>query len=309
MPFTELISESLHIADHVKYISDGLLWNILVLIRTEPYKRGEIGKEPQKYGNYQYSDEYGISFDVRWEFFNFRDEEELQKSHLDLRCSFSPEKKYMRIVAVAVNNRIDRKQLGEDIQHEVSHMFEYYNKARVGKMNIGGDIYDRAIEGLLNSQQGSVENDIATIIYIGNNSEQSAYANGAYQYLMQSHDYHNRFINSIKETQLYQYSEDLEDAIKRLLKYRGKEEKIRRVIEKYGMSLSKLIQLGIRARRRLAWIIGRIISKAMLDYPKINGIMVNIPPSSKRKPVMETRQKHLREIILKNYKATPLLSF
>lgn len=307
MGLDKLIIESLHIADRVRYIADKLLYRTIASVKNEPYTKNRIGEGPQKNGLFEYNDEYGITFKVEWNYFNFHNQEEIDNSNLELESKFLPEEGVVHIAVVAINNRFNKKELAEDIQHELSHMFEYYNKKRAGNTNMGGYVYDTAVDDLNNTEPETVENDIAIIFYIGNKSEQTGFANGAYQYLMQSHDYDKKFAESIEKTLLYRYYDDLKSAITRLMEYKGKENEVEDVLEKYGMSLTKIINFALRVRRRLAWLIGRIMSKAMTDYRAKHGTLTNVPPNNKRKTIMEARRKQLRNIIAEYYGGTPII--
>lgn len=307
MGLDKLIIESLHIADRVRYIADKLLYSIIASVKNEPYTKSRIGEGPQKNGSFEYYDEYGISFNVEWNYFNFHNQEEIDNSKLDLENKFLPEEGTVHVAIVAINNRFNKKGLAEDIQHELSHMFEYYNKKRAGNTDMGGYVYDVAVDVLNNTDPETVENDIAIIFYIGNKSEQTGFANGAYQYLMQSRDYEKKFAESIEKTLLYRYYDDLKNAITRLIEYKGKENEIGDILEKYGMSLTRIINFALRVRRKLAWLIGRIMSKAMIDYRAKHGTLTNVPPSNKRKSIMETRRKQLKSIITKYYGDTSII--
>lgn len=304
--FDSLIDEAMHIADEVRVVADGLLTKILSLIQAQAPVKPHINGEPSKFGSFLYKSVNGISFNTIWEFYNFSTEEKRNFSKIDSTCRFYPESGTIYIVIIGINNKIEKLEIAEDIQHEVSHMFEFYRKDKIGKRFATSAKYKTAVERLNNTKDGSIENDIALIIYIGEKSEQRAFANGAYHYLMRSGDYIHNFSNAIKKTQLYGYAKDIERAYSRLSKYKNDENLISDYLSIYGISIRKLLKYAAIIRRRLAWYIGRIQVKAANDYKRKHAVMVNIPSSGKRVPVMETRIRKRISILEKYYKGTPL---
>lgn len=123
---------------------------------------------------------------------------------------------------------------------------------------------------------------------------------------MRSGDYIHNFSNAIKKTQLYGYAKDIERAYSRLSKYKNDENLISDYLSIYGISIRKLLKYAAIIRRRLAWYIGRIQVKAANDYKRKHAVMVNIPSSEKRAPVMDARIRMRVSILEKYYKGTPL---
>lgn len=304
--FDSLIDEAMHIADEVRVVADDLLYKILSLIQTQAPVKPHIDGEPTKFGSFLYKNDNGISFNTIWEFYNFSTEEKRNFSKIDSACRFYPESGTIYIVIIGINNKIEKLDIAEDIQHEVSHMFEFYRKDKMGKRFVSSLNYETAVEQLNNTKAGTIENDIALIIYIGEKSEQRAFANGAYQYIIRSGDYIHNFSNAIKNTQLYGYAKDIESAYSRLSKYKDNEILISKYLHNYGISIRKLLKYAVIIRKRLAWYIGRIQVKAINDYRKMHGVMVNIPSSEKRATMIEARIRKRANIFEKYYKGTPL---
>lgn len=304
--FDSLIDEAMHVADEVRSIADNLLCKILSLIQIQAPVKPHIDGEPTKFGSFLYKNDKGISFNTIWEFYNFSTEEKRKSSKIDSTCRFYPESGTIYIVIIGINNKIEKLEIAEDIQHEVSHMFEFYRNDKIGKRFAISAKYKTAVEQLNNTKDGSIENDIALILYIGEKSEQRAFANGAYQYLMRSGDYIHNFSNAMKKTQLYGYAKDIERAYSRLSKYKNYENLISDYLSIYGISLRKLLKYAVIIRRRLAWYIGRIQVKAINDYRKMHGVMVNIPSSEKRAAMIEAKIRKRANIFEKYYKGTPL---
>ena len=300
-----MITEAMHVADTVRSISNSLFYKILSLIDAQEYVRPSGPDKPVKSGAFKYNTEYGIGFDVVWEYYNFHSQREYMDSPVDTNCRFYPENNVISVGIAAVNNKIDEKCLAEDIQHEVSHMFEFYNKGRIGLPYENPKIYDNAIEDLITSDSETLKNDIAIIVYLKNKAEQGAFANGAYQYLMKSDDYVHNFENAKKKTLLYRYAKDVRGAYERLSRYRGDEPELIETMKPYKTTLQRLLKDATEVERRLAWLMGRILSKAINDYKSMHGARIMIRPENRRR-LSEAINKARNEALEKYYKGTPL---
>lgn len=303
--FDRMITEAMHVADTVRSISNSLFYKILSLIDAQEYVRPSGPDKPVKRGAFKYTTEYGIGFDVVWEYYNFHSQTEYMDSTVDTNCRFYPENNVIFVGIAAVNNKIDEKCLAEDIQHEVSHMFEFYNKGRIGLPYENPKIYDNAIEDLIISDSETLKNDIAIIVYLKNKAEQGAFANGAYQYLMKSDDYVHNFENAKKKTLLYRYAKDVRGAHERLSRYKGDEPELIETLKPYKTTLQRLLKDATEVERRLAWLMGRIVSKAINDYKSIHGARIMIRPENRRR-LSEAINKARNEALEKYYKGTPL---
>ena len=303
--FDYLITEAMHIADTVRDISNNLLYNILYLIKHQPYIKSKKPDKPVKYGAFKHKSEYGIAFDVIWDFYNFRNQEEYQQFDVDTSCKYYPENNAIYIIVTAINNKFDEKSIGEDIQHEVAHMFEFYNRGEIGKMHENLESYDKAVDDLLTSASGTLKNDIATIIYLKNKAEQRAFANGAYQFLMRSDDYVHNFENAKKRTLLYTYVGQLKEVLNRLSGYKGTEPELLKSLERYKITFERLLKDAATVRKRLAWLLGRIVSKAIDDYRRMHGVRIMVTPDNSRK-ISEAKERNRKIVIEKYYKGTPL---
>lgn len=303
--FDRLITEALHIADTVRSISNDLFYEILTLISVQPYMKPRTPNSPVKSGKFVYDSGYGIGFDVVWEYYNFRTQEEYMESTVDTNCRFYPESNVIFVGVAAVNNKINEKCLSEDIQHEVSHMFEFYNKGRIGLPYENPKIYDKAVEDLITSDNESLKNDIATITYMKSKAEQGAFANGAYQYLMNSDDYIHNFENAKKKTLLYRYAKEVRGAYERLSRYRGDEPELTKAIKPYKTTLQRLLKDAMKVERRLAWLMGRVVSKAINDYRKLHGNTIIIRPEN-RKRNLEAIDRNRKSSLERYYEKTPL---
>ena len=129
--FESLINEAMHIADAVRSISKNLFYKTLTLIETHPYIKPKTINDPVKYGAFSYKSSYGVSFDVIWDYYNFRNQEEYLSTDVNPSCKFYPENNIVYMVVVAINNKIDEDRIAEAVQHEVSHMFEFYNGGKM----------------------------------------------------------------------------------------------------------------------------------------------------------------------------------
>lgn len=302
--FDSLINEAMHVADVVRSISRRLFYKILTLIETQPYIRPKTINDPSKYGAFLYKSSYGIGFDVIWEYYVFRNQEEYLSSDVNPSCKFYPENNAIYMVIVAINNKVDADRVAEAIQHEVSHMFEFYNMGEIGNHYANDKEYDTAVDDLLDSKPGTLKYDIAVIVYMRNKMEQRAFANGAYQFLMRSDDYIHNFKNVKQRTLLYRYAEEVKDAYDNLSKYKGNEAELLEFLMPYKTTLEKLLKDAVVVRRRLAWLMGRIVSKAISDYRTMHGVRTLVTPDNSRK-ISEATNRNRKVIIEKLYKSTP----
>lgn len=303
--FESLINEAMHIADAVRSISKNLFYKTLTLIETHPYIKPKTINDPVKYGAFSYKSSYGVSFDVIWDYYNFRNQEEYLSTDVNPSCKFYPENNIVYMVVVAINNKIDEDRIAEAVQHEVSHMFEFYNGGKIGTRHINAKEYDDAVDDLLDSTAGSLKYDIAVIIYMKNKMEQRAFANGAYQFLMRSGDYAHNFENAKKRTLLYKYAEEVKDAYENLSAYKGDEPELMEHLRPYKITLDRLLKDTIDVRKRLAWLLGRIVSKAIDDYRRMHGVRIMVTPDNSRK-ISEATERNRMSVIEKYYKGTPL---
>ena len=84
------------------------------------------------------------------------------------------------IPVVYVGGKLDDRKLYDDLQHEVSHIFQQYSAGD----NYKETVYNYAIDSLYSPNE--CEKVLARIIYLCNPTEQDAFVNGMYGYVMKS---------------------------------------------------------------------------------------------------------------------------
>lgn len=300
----KLITEALHIADTVRLISDDVANELYYHIKNDPKSIIKDNKNLYKFGQFEHND-YGIGFTVQWQCYNFKSKEELISSNINMSCSFVSAKKTINIKIVTINLKANRKWIEESIQHEISHMFEFYKMGAFGKNKQISQNYETAAKILINRNKNQLINAMAVIIYNSVKTEQNAMANGAYKYLMLSDDYFFQFKNAIKQTEIYHYFNDVSNALEQLSQYNGTENAIIDALKPYDkLSFQQLLKMAKTTKERMAWLIGRIMSKAMNDYKEKYGVRQQITHETIE---YAKRRESLREKIIESiYKDTKL---
>lgn len=299
-----LITEALHIADTVRIISDDVANELYYHIKNDPKSIIKDNKNLYKFGHFEHND-YGIGFTVQWQCYNFKNKEEFNSSNINMSCSFVSAKKTINIKIVTINLVANRKWIEESIQHEISHMFEFYKMGAFGKNKQRSQNYETAAKILINQNKSQLINSIAVIIYNSVKMEQNAMANGAYKFLMLSDDYFFQFKNAIKQTEIYHYFNDVSNALEQLSQYNCTEKAIIDALKPYDkLSFQQLLKIAKKTKERMAWLIGRIMSKAMNDYKEKYGVQEQITHETID---YAKRNESLREKIIESvYKGTNL---
>lgn len=173
----------------------------------------------------------------------------------------------------AINGLFDEKDAMETLQHELSHFFE-----RLKRGKPYNDINNYKIAAKVLNTISTESNDIivpivANIIYLAHEFEQRAFANGAYQYLMRSQDYFNRFKKAIVKTRLFKHIEELKKELFYLEKIPATDENLVEALKPYkGLTKEKLLKICKNTINSLIYLLGRIWSKALDDYPNFHEI-------------------------------------
>ena len=261
------LQEAKSISDQVFFMSKEIVARLDSLFRNAPKTNLPFSGTTLREGNFVYENN-GISFTVIWRFYNFKNEnyyiEGVRKAaKSDLR------NKDLYVDFYSIGWKIDQSKLLDLIQHEICHFFEY-NK----QPNIDYTVPERyryAVRVLKNSSKNEPDYSIARIIYISHRFEQRAFVNGAYGYLMSSNDYNNSFKNAIKETVLYKWLINIYKSVSILKKSPISD--VETALKPYHYSPSTIIKIAERTKENLIWLIGRVLSKAMEDYPEKNIVM------------------------------------
>ena len=263
-----LIRESRMISDIVtsitEYVGECLKEKLRTALWTVKPGKGPVSK---KEGEFDYNN-IGISFKVKWRLENHEIQE--KDDAQVFKCSAHADYKVplLEIVVAAVNGRYCRNDLYETIQHEVSHFFE---RGKRGKEYKTAANYNLAIKKM-DDNKTVEEEAVARAIYICHKFEQRAFANGAYQYLMKSTDFSNKFENSIKYTRLYGWMVGAEELRMFLSQCTDTKDDIEKYCKQYGYTLNKLLKLLNRTINNMAKIAERVKSKAIDDSRRIYGV-------------------------------------
>ena len=301
---SDLITEALHIADTVKIISDDVSNELLYHIRRDPQVKRGVNKNLCKAGCFSHV-YMGLGFNVQWEYYNFDSKEEYLKSEVRSDCFFSSQAKLIKIIVVAIKNNASVRSIEQSIHHEISHMFEFYKMGALGRLKRLPQYYNTATRKLMSKDQTIIEYYVAVILYNSLKTEQNAMANGAYKYLMQPNANFTQFRYTIEETDLYIYFNEVSEAVDKLSKHSGSENEITEALKIYkGLTFQQLLKIGEATRKRMAWLIGRIIVKATDDYKKKYGVIECIKPETIE---YAKRRESLRKKIIESiYKGTKL---
>lgn len=166
---------------------------------------------------------------------------------------------------IGIGNYIDPKPIYQGIQHELSH---FYERTKLNKPYKTQKWYDTA-QHIQRTSHVFLERVVANVIYIASRCEQTAYTNGAYQYLIKSDDYPNKFRNVIQETPLFKWLLEMKHCYEQLQKADWQQEANKRILEQYeGLTMKYLLFICQRAIKTLTWKIGRVMSKAIDDTIK-----------------------------------------
>lgn len=256
----ELISEELSVSDNVTRFSRRVGARILNDFKRRPAVKGgqfltiRQGDFTEPFLNQQ--------IEVQWTAYDFSDRKYITGDYENVGMT-SNNGKRITVRFITVKGKPNIMEFYQLIQHEVEHAFEICLR---GKPYSNAGNY-RIAAHLMHNCRDKMEWIVARLIYISYRFESNAYANGAYQYLMNSNDYINGFRIAIKKTLLYKWLrhlDELEADVRNFIKNGGD---INEYLGHYDKMNEKLLFKMIeRTRKSLARMIGRVIVKAMNDY-------------------------------------------
>ena len=298
---SDLITEALHIADAVKTISDDVADKLLYHIRRDPQVKRGVNKNLCKSGKFEHT-YLNLSFTVVWEYYNFDSKEEYLKSEVRSDCFCNSPAKLIKIIVVAIKNKVSVRSIEQSIHREISHMFEFYKMGALGRLKRLLQYYNTAARKLMSKDKTIIEYYVAVILYNSLKAKQNAMENDAYKYLMKPNANFTQFRYTIEETDLYIYFNEVSNAIDKLSKLSGSENEITEALKIYkGLTFQQLLKIGEATRKRMAWLIGRIIVKATDDYKKKYGIIECIKPETiQQSLILGEKAKKIIENCYKN---------
>ena len=267
------MQEERHIATVVSVTTTDICDKLFKEIRnTQP-----IRKEGRsiKYGQFS-SEIANVKIMVIWRIDNFLQRNQEIRARNSFHVDVQRKELYANIITV--QGGLNKSAIYEGIQHELSHLYE----AIMGSGHLSSPKqykrYAQANNNLSNSNQvqtskmRDIKGVVSSVLYISEDYEQRAFANGAYQYLMQNtNDYFYNFDNAIQETKLFQILANFSDYyvfIKELGPY---DNDLQNEIKQYkGLSYNKLINLCLRTKRNLERLLAQVKEKAIQDTRREN---------------------------------------
>lgn len=260
----ELISEELSVSDNVTRFSRRIGSRILSDFKKRPAVKGGQFLTIRQGG---FTEPFlNRHIEVLWTAYDFTDRKFVTSDYENVGMT-SNNGKRITLRFILVRGKPNIMEFYQLIQHEVEHAFELCLR-RKPYSNAGNY---RIAAHLMHNCRDKMEWVVARLIYISYRFESNAYANGAYQFLMNSNDYINGFRIAIKKTLLYKWLkhiDELESDVRVFIKNGGNIDDYLGCYDKMNEKL--LFKLIGRSRKSLARMIGRVIVKAMNDYPAQN---------------------------------------
>ena len=266
------LNEALSIANDVITVSNDL-GNMLMSAIKETKVFIHVGKGTKKEGSFLYN-HYGLNVNVKWERFNYTTKP-LNIMNLQTQGSTSIKENTLFFRFVIYSGRLNRKEIFDTVQHEVSH---YYEQLLWGKSYNTGKNYETASNILQTKNEEQIKLAIAVVIYAKCKYEHRAFTNGAYQFFMQSDDYYSGFAHIIKKSPIYQAIIQVRKAKNIILDYLknyGSEKLNASLADYVGIDAEKIIDMANMAERGLLYGLGRAKTKALMDYRAKHDILVN----------------------------------
>lgn len=261
------INEEHSIADIVTALTDAIGKDILdTALRSKStptqadcftFKRGTV--EDVYYNT-------GLKFD--WYYYSFCDEiYKRQYNRKILTFGVNASKKTITVPIVAIKGKIDKRKFYEGLQHEIEHYYERLN--RKFKQYSNYDMYNAAVN-ILEKPLTKYEYEVAFCVYMSAKFEQTAFANGLYQYLMKS-DYPNDLMNNLEGSVYYENLYELKRLRSKLDNYKLDHPLMKAAINRfsyYGLTYEKLLKMVDNTINAITHSIGRVVSKAKDDLER-----------------------------------------
>lgn len=210
-----------------------------------------------------------------------------QKNKFNIR----EKEKMLYISLIGVNKKYNHVKAQEGIQHELAHYYEMINKktalvppqryALYQQGHQAIDVADNEKYALTNKER-DIKASIGSIIYLSNRHELTAYANGAYAYMMKYGDYYNSFDTSIQQTQMFQWLQGL-IGYYNCIRYFGPYDKlVQDELKQYkGLTYYKILSMCTKCIRNYGRLLGQAREKAIHDYQQQYCVPLPHPPHVK----------------------------
>ena len=274
--FNQLIFEELSISGEVQQETVNMWKKIkdcIPQIKLDAYvdydyaTHNEIVLEGVKYGSYSFSSYiFNEKITVFINLYNFVDKSHYNKykDKIEIFKASSVYQDNLKWLIITIpmisGNIIYGDYIKENLQHELEHLYQ----GKHGASNIikSDDVYAKALR-LLGNKDNDIS-DIALVIYLSNTSEQDAFVNGMYSYLMsQSEPMIDIKWSVVKNSDAYLHLASIKKIIDKL------ENPDQEIIDKcknyFDLSPYQLLKIAKSVEFRLTRKIGKVLAKYHKD--------------------------------------------
>lgn len=159
-----------------------------------------------------------------------------------------------------ISGQIDNGVALDMIHHEVEHMFQ---QIKMGKTFGGTENNAMALSKM--SSEDDIERSCAVIVYMSQKSEQEAFTNGLYGYLLSNYAYKDNIRDLVDKSTAMEKVKQLRNAVDIISNAEGGEKECML----YGINRNKMIAQGKKAIESMLRRIGRVIIKYHTDIEKV----------------------------------------
>lgn len=270
----DAINEELGIADEVT----AALYTIQEKLK-EDYKQSfsvstGIDGITRRFGGFDVN-VFGEELKVSWNCYNYQNFELLQQHPMNTLGQYikktydSPPE--LRIIILSLQGNINYSITYDILRHELHHFYE--DVKRGFKPLRKRELYKYARQ-LHKYPKNDIRNMVGSIIYMSFKHEQTAFYNGAYEYLMTNTDVACNFRMKIQDTPMFGNLQHLYKCIDALESIGEENWKngyhTREMADKlkyyYNITYNKLLKIGRRAVKEIVAKLGRAVIKAQDDY-------------------------------------------
>lgn len=266
----DFINETYTISNEVSMIATTIDMRLFEEYRKTVAEPCENGK--MKSGLFEYNS-HGVRLMVDWEWTILppakdSDVEPTESAHIDIT------QRILHIKVTSVGGAYNHNGILESIQHEVLHLFERQKRNKpytnINNYKVASDTFEKLAITRATTEKEQKEKTIsgciASIIYMTYKFEQRAFYNGAYRYIMQSRrDAYYNFDELLHETRLFRRLMDVKFCVDELSAVDPNDSFLRGELEKYNLTLGKVLRCGRHLIYRLNAMIVRLRDKVMTD--------------------------------------------
>lgn len=276
-----VLNEELHISDKLSSILDDLVHDIWEQLRQAPKMRTNTRGIHLKEGKFV-KNILSKNVEIYWRCYYFGNRQLKEQNPIGNKFQYvknvAQNKYALYFTMVDVMETVDVARFLEGLRHELGHFFFDSNKnfkpdKRIGNLN-------RFANDLLDQKDLNIyKYYIGTILYASLKTEQEAYYNGAYEYMMRSE---NRLSMDLTfyETQFYALYTQLKLSVDEMSKIPGQwwlqhpltMSTMKDLKKNYGISHSRLLQIGRETLRKFQKDFGDLVVKVTKDIKDKYGV-------------------------------------